>query len=78
MLSRAMEKQPDRRQQSIEEFGIEVAEAFKRDAIRLNYLKNRKDELSSEQGIPTFTYPRGVGCTCCSGGDSSEAESFTK
>jgi serine/threonine protein kinase len=55
VLSRAMEKQPDRRQQSMEEFGSEIAEAVKRDAIRLNYLKHRKDVLTSQQNIPTFT-----------------------
>lgn len=54
VLQRAMEKSPSRRFQTIEEFGEEFAEAIKRDTIRLNYLKNRKDSLMSSASIPAY------------------------
>jgi serine/threonine protein kinase len=55
MLVKAMEKSPDRRHQSIEEFSAELKEAVRRDSIRLSFLKNRKDTLSgvSSLGAPT-------------------------
>lgn len=53
ILLRAMEKNPDKRQQTIEEFGRDLKEAVRRDQIHLSYLKNRKDSLSSSH-IPAL------------------------
>jgi eukaryotic-like serine/threonine-protein kinase len=57
MLLKAMEKSPDKRHQSIDEFGAELKEAVRRDQIRLSYLKNRKDELgaNSSSRIPVLS-----------------------
>ena len=59
VLMQAMEKQPDKRQQTVEQLGEELLEAFKRDTIRSNYLKNRKDALlsSSSTEMPVFGMP---------------------
>lgn len=55
VLARALEKQPADRFQTIEEFGTELKEAVKRDAIRLNYLTNRKESLlSSTNNLPVL------------------------
>jgi serine/threonine protein kinase len=60
VLDQAMEKQPAKRQQTIEQFGSELADAIKRDAIRLNYLKNRKDLLNSGVNLPQTTPPDSI------------------
>ncbi len=43
VLNRAFEKEPARRQQTVEEFGEEVHDAIKRDAVKLRTLKHRAD-----------------------------------
>jgi len=45
MLMKAMEKRPEKRQQTIEEFGNDLRDAAKRDQIHQSFLKNRKETL---------------------------------
>jgi hypothetical protein len=59
MIGRALEKDPKRRQQTIEEFGLELVDAVKKDTIRLRSLKNRPELMTptgsdSEQGLPVL------------------------
>jgi serine/threonine protein kinase len=55
LILKALEKNPDKRPQTIEEFGVELKEAVRRDHIHLGYLKNRKDALGgSSSKIPVI------------------------
>lgn len=45
LLSKAMDKKPDNRPQTMEQFRDSLADAVRRDMIRLSSLKNRKSEL---------------------------------
>ena len=45
ILLKAMEKKPENRQQTIQDFGDELKDAIRRDLIRQNSLKNRKQQL---------------------------------
>jgi eukaryotic-like serine/threonine-protein kinase len=50
VLNRAFEKEPDRRQQTVEEFGEEVHDAIMRDSVKLRTLKHRA-EVGSLDGF---------------------------
>jgi serine/threonine-protein kinase len=57
VLLRALEKNPEKRQQSMQEFGMELAGAFRKDSIRQGYLKNRVDTLSTPSPVEAFVAP---------------------
>jgi serine/threonine protein kinase len=47
MISKAMNKRPEKRQQTVEEFGHDLSDAIRHDTITLRSLKNRKELLSA-------------------------------
>lgn len=53
LIAKALDKNPDKRHQTIDEFGAELKEAVRRDQIHLGYLKNRKDAL----GVSSSSHP---------------------
>lgn len=52
MLGKALEKNPDKRQQTIEEFGTELSDAIKSDSIKLTSLKHRPELMSPKPTMP--------------------------
>jgi len=47
MLMKALHKEPDKRQQTMDEFGAELREAIKRDLIKLKSLRQRSELLAA-------------------------------
>ncbi len=62
MLMKALQKEPERRQQSMRELGKELAEAVHRDGVRVSIARNRfslSDELAVQQLSGSPDEPRG-------------------